>query len=464
MKTPCLGMRRLSGKLIAGVVLILLLTLAGTLFVNSRLIEKLYLHEQCVYVGEIGEHLKGELERGSSPQEAVRAIEEQEKALVVYAKEARGPEEMAGVLRESFRQKGLGFQKFWMWEEDYRTVLEKGMQFRLYGQEKLNYSILVEYLSLPSGLYAVAVIVPDGQRVLSLVNRSGFLIDSAAILTAIGLIAAFTRHITRPLAQIRLFAKKVAIHDYQPLAVRTGDELEEVADSLNEMAREIERYQTELEEKNRQMKQLLSDVAHELKTPVSLVGMYAGGIKDGLDDGTFLDTILRQNDRMSQTVEKLLRLSRIERGEQPCERLLLDQILVRCIEEQAILFGRRNLTLKRDIQAGLGLTGSRELLEELFSNLLSNAAKYAAPGVVRVELKRRGQGYWFQMVNSTENTDLDTERIWEPFYVGESSRSQGLSGTGLGLPIVKKIADRFHYSLSCRLDGREISFAVFFRE
>ncbi|MFR8337938.1 MAG: hypothetical protein ACLVAW_15420 [Eisenbergiella massiliensis] len=49
-------------------------------------------------------------------------------------------------LREKFRQKGLGFQKFWLWEEDYISAVQNGYRFRLYGQEKLNYGILVEYI------------------------------------------------------------------------------------------------------------------------------------------------------------------------------------------------------------------------------------------------------------------------------------------------------------------------------
>ena len=291
-------MNRLSRKFIAGVVCILLLLMAGTLFVNSRLAERYYMYEQRQYVGEIGERLLALLETGMEPWEAVGAIEEQEHVLAVWSETGGDPEVLANDLRELFRAKGLGFQKFWLWEGDYETVMEKGSQFRLYSQERLNYSILVQYLSADSGLFAVAAIVPDAEAFIGIVNRSGFLLYALSIVAAILLISLLARRITTPLTKMQRFTQKLSSREFEPLQIKTGDELEDVAESLNEMGRAIEQYRGMLEQKNRQMEQLLNDVAHDLKTPVSLVGMYASGIRDGLDDGTFLDTIIRQNRRM----------------------------------------------------------------------------------------------------------------------------------------------------------------------
>lgn len=462
MRFPVRLRNRLSGKFILGVNLILFLTLVGTLFANSQLVERYYLYKQREYVREIGVQLEHELRKEMTPQQAVQAIEESEKVLIAYSKETDSPDILASELREIFRQKGLGFQKFWLWDQDYETAMQNGSQFRLYSQNKMNYSILVQYLPLESGLYAIAAIIPDAQGFIEIVNHIGFLIDTLAILTASILIFIWIRHITNPLAKMCEFTRKISSHDYQTLQIKTGDELEDVANSLNDMARDIEQYQKMLEEKNQQMEQLLSDVAHDLKTPVSLVGMYAGGIKDGLDDGTFLDTIIRQNHKMSRLIEKLLHLSRIERGEHPCENVALDQILIHCIEEHKVLFVQRGLELSQDIESDIRINGNRELLSELFSDFLSNAAKYASSGGVRIQLRRQGQTCVFHITNNTENIALDTDLIWQPFYVGESSRNEMLSGTGLGLSIVRKIAEQFHYSVSCVRTGQEITFEVVF--
>lgn len=460
MKRLFIPVNRLSRKFILGVILILLFTLVGTLFVNSWLVEKLYLHEQREFVREIGNRLQTELESGKAPQQVIRAIEEQEKVLISYSEEKESPDALASKLRENFRQKGLGFQKFWLWDQDYETTMKNGSQFRLYVQNKMNYSILVQYLSLESGVYAIAAIVPDAEGFIEILNYVGFLIYSFAILIAIVLIFILTRHITKPLENVCAFTKKVSSRDYQLLQIKTGDELEDVANSLNEMAHDIQQYQTMLEEKNEQMKQLLSDVAHDLKTPISLVGMYAAGMKDGLDDGTFLDTIIRQSNKMSRIIEKLLNISRIEQKKHSCEKLLLDEVLIQCIEEQKVLFEQRNLEIRESIQSGLTLCGNRELLSELFSNLLSNAAKYASAKCVTMELGQKEQSYLFCITNNIDNTDLDTVQIWQPFYVGEQSRNKELSGTGLGLSIVKKIAEQFGYEVSSRIHGSQISFEI----
>lgn len=462
MKFLSVFLNRLSGKFIAGAVLILLITLSGTLFVNSRIAERFYLHKQCGYVEKIGSRLETALKNGTAPDDAVREIEEKENVLIVYSELTDSPDELAVELRDSFREKGLGFQKFWLWDQDYETVMRDGSKFRLYAQNKMNYGILVQYLSLESGLYAIAAIIPDAKGVIEIVNRMGVLIYFCALLFATGLFVILTRHITNPLSRICEFTRNISMHDYRPVQIKTGDELEDVADSLNEMACEIEQYERKLKEKNEQMKQLLSDVAHDIKTPVSLIGMYASGIKDGLDDGSFLDTIICQNERISGIVERLLHFSRIERGDYPCESLFLDQVLEQSIEEHRVLFSRQNLEIVRRIEPCIRFSGNRELLSEMFSNLLSNAAKYSLPGCVKIELRREQQTCFFCISNMTDNTAVDTKEIWKPFCVGEASRNKELSGTGLGLPIVKKIAEQFGGTVSCGLSGQEISFKIVF--
>ena len=231
---------------------------------------------------------------------------------------------------------------------------------------------------------------------------------------------------------------------------------------MNQMSISIQQYQKMLQAKNQQMEQLLNDVAHDLKTPISLIGMYSSGIQDGLDDGTFLETIIQQNNRMSQMTERLLNLSGIERKEHPLTTIRLDLLLSECIGEQKLFLSKQGLSLNTAVTPNLEITGNAELVTELFSNLLSNAVKYAASGTVHAELGKNDGQCCFRITNELGNDDLDTERIWEPFYVGEPSRNKALSGTGLGLPIVKKIADTFGYQVRCIREGHVITFEVIF--
>lgn len=453
---------RLSQKFMAGIAGILLFTFALSVFVNSRVVERYYLYRQRAYVGQVGERLKAEIEAGTDTESVVKDIEEEENVLIVSSDASKDPDELSGELRELFRQKGLGFQKFWLWDRDYISATQNGMRFRLYRQDKLNYGILVEYLLAGPRLYAIASIIPDAGGFIRIINRFGILLYLAAFLVAMALIYILVRRITKPLCEMEAFTQKISAQTYGTLQIKTGDELETVAGSLNRMSHDIQQAQKALEDKNRQMEELLDNVAHDLKTPLALVGMYASGMKDGLDDGTFLDTIIRQNSRMVRLTEQLLGLSGI--GRKTCEMtdIRLDEILNRCLEEQDILIRERGLKVDLNAQAPVVAAGNEELVYTIFANLLSNAVKYASGGGISIKLEKTADSARFMIENEVQNEDLDLTRIWDAFYVGEASRDKTRSGTGLGLAIVKKCVRQCGYSISCEKRMGKICFTIVF--
>lgn len=69
-------------------------------------------------------------------------------------------------IRSAFQETGIGFQTYWLWDEDYNKILDGETRTRLYTQEKLNYSLLVEYLQMHSSLCAVTMIIPDNLHLL----------------------------------------------------------------------------------------------------------------------------------------------------------------------------------------------------------------------------------------------------------------------------------------------------------
>lgn len=453
---------RLSTKFICGVAAILVLILTATLLINTRIAGRYYLNRQVNDVRKAGGRLEMYLASGMSPDDAIFSLEETEKVLVVYEADTSDYDVLSDSLREKFRQKGLGFQKFWLWDQDYNSAVQKGQTFRLYRQEKLNYAIIVEYISRDSNLYAVAAIVPDTAGFIGIINQFSVVLYAISLTAAILLIYLLVKHITNPLKQMEEFSRNISRQKYGTLEIRTNDELEHMAESMNQMSTAIQQYQRMLQSKNDQMKHLLNDVAHDLKTPISLIGTYAGGIRDGLDDGTFLDTIIRQNEKMSQMTERLLSLSRIEQKEHPLTRMELDKLLVQCLEEQKLFLRERNLEIQEQIEPHAEIMANGELVAELLGNLISNAVKYASAGVISVSLTGMGEQWCFRIANEFQNEDLDIGQIWEPFYVGEASRNKALSGTGLGLPIAKKIAGQFGYPIRCIQENSVITFEVLF--
>lgn len=456
-------MNKLWKKFICGIAAIMIFTLILCLVVNSKFVERYYLHSQTRYVRGVGTRLEALSKDGADPESIIRELEETENVLIVYSENLSDSEALSSEMRERFRQKGLGFQRFWLWEQDYRLAVEQGSKLRLYQQDKLKYGILAEYIYTGTGMYAIASIVPDTGETVRIVNQFLTVLNVLSSLTAAALMYILVRHITNPLKEMEEFSRRISSQEYgDSLEVKTNDELQVVAESMNQMSRSICEYQKMLLEKNRQMELLLDNVAHDLKTPVSLIGMYASGIRDGLDDNTFLDTIIRQNSLMAKLIERLLGLSRIEQRDYPDEKTSLDQLLRQQMEEQRIMADHMGLEICADIESGAFITGNPELISTIFSNLLSNSIKYARGGKIYMKLEHTDCSFRFLIENETEDHNLDTGRIWEPFYVGEQSRSHDLSGTGLGLSIVKKIADRSGYVVRCeKMDGK-IWFEVIF--
>lgn len=456
-------MTRLAKKFIFGILSIMLLALLFTVFINTKIVQRFYLYQQRGAIEKIGRYLEAQLLLDKDLQTVMKEIEKNEKVIIVYSDITSDSEVLSNDLRERFREKGLGFQNFWLWDQDYHSILESGKKRKIYQQDKLNYGILVEYISFENKIFAIAAIVPNTRDVVAIINSFLVLLQIFSLLTILLLIFVLVRHITNPLKKFEAFSEKIGRQEYEPLCLKTGDELEAVADSMNRMGESILEYQRKLMEKNMQMEQLLDNVAHDLKTPISLIKMYTTGIKEGMDDGTFLDVVIKQNTRMEQLTEQLLNLSRIGQKEQTVETVRLDLLLFKQIEEMKIMAEERNLTICVSIVPNAFIAGNIQSINSLFSNLLSNSIKYADGNRVNVTLKKREDAYIFSVANKVKDSCLDLNRIWEPFYVGEESRNKALSGTGLGLAIVKKISEQSGYYVSCKMEHGWILFQLIFK-
>ena len=208
---------------------------------------------------------------------------------------------------------------------------------------------------------------------------------------------------------------------------------------------------TELERLESMRRDFVSNVSHELKTPLTAIHGYVETLLDadpvdGPTRGRFLRKIRRQSNRLSALVSDLLTLSRIESSAEPPEKIV---DLRSPVGEVLSLLGpsseERGLELVAECpQAPVQVLGEEEAIRQALSNLVDNAVKYSSVGgrvVVRLqtengravlEIEDQGPGI------ATEHLD----RIFERFYRVDRARSRELGGTGLGLAIVKNVARR----------------------
>ena len=417
-------MTKLAKKFLISISLVLLAVIGISVAVNSRFAERYYIHQKKALLEQIA---AGLLDGKEETEETIASLEETYDAVIAVADTSGDINKVNEELKSAFLEKGLGLARYWLWDQDYERTLREGRFMRIYRQERMNYSLAVEYVDLGGRLAGIAIVIPDMEEIIALINVCTMIIFGGALILIILLCAFLVRRITIPLAGMEKFAEEIAGQNYGRIEVHTGDELETVAESMNQMSGAIRENLRGLEEKNRQMESLLNNVSHDLKTPVALIKAYTSGIRDGMDDGTFLDTIIRQNERMEDIIEKLLYLSRLKSGGKESETVDVGSLLEEQLEGLAIELRNRGLTVRTSTEGNATIRGDRSAIGCMIENLLTNAVKYASGTQIEVRLAEKNGCLMFSVANETEQEFDDPKQLWEPFYVGEESRNKNMS-------------------------------------
>lgn len=150
-------MNRLSKKFIIGIGCILILSSFCSIVFNTQFLEQFYLYQKKETISHVSDEFKKLLEQEQFPQEAVKQIEASYKVIIAEI-DNMPTSDNATVnqkIQSMFQEKGVGFQKYWFWEEDYKKVLEGERKIKLYEQKKLNYSLLINYMKQNSSIYVV---------------------------------------------------------------------------------------------------------------------------------------------------------------------------------------------------------------------------------------------------------------------------------------------------------------------
>lgn len=455
-------MSKLAKKFLFGLSSIQLIVLLFSAYLNSNFIQRYFLYQEKQDLNRICD----EIIRGSDLAETINKIEEENDVIIAWIDNDDNNDLLNEQLREAFFAKGVsmgGYGNFWLWEKDHQEAVEKGRKLRIYHHEKLHYSLLVQYIGLDDNFIAMAKIIPAMERTISLINVVSACVFSASALVMILLVFFLVKKITTPLVLIGETAKAIAHLDFKTVKVKTGDELEFLAEDINNMSNKLKTAHRDLETKNQQMESLLANVSHDLKTPVSLIKAYTSGIKDGIDDGTFLDVIILQNEKMEKMIERLLDLAQMQQMQTVMEPVHLSDCLYDTLAQYRIQAKDRGLLFLCQIESDIVLNSEKAAVQTIFENLISNAVKYTYGNTILLSLRRQENVILFEIENEIRcDLDIDTDRLWEPFYVAEKSRNKNISGTGLGLSIVKAAAQKYGYICFYKLSEQMIRFTIQF--
>ncbi|MGE6514676.1 histidine kinase dimerization/phospho-acceptor domain-containing protein [Lysinibacillus sphaericus] len=359
-------------------------------------------------------------------------------------------------LKQQLSREHIALNKFWVSDEVLQKVAEDKIVGKLYDQGKQKSSFIVHYAKEGNQLMMIGSSMAKFTDIAYFINRFNLILLAISIFVIMVVTAILSRKLTSPLNELKKVAKEIGELDFKQAEIRTGDEIEELARSINKMSKALESAQQILTKRNIDLKQFMIGLTHELKTPLALIKVYSSGIKDGLDDGTYLTIINKQVDRMEKIITDMLYFAKTEENDSKKTSFDLIELIQEIVNSYQPIQGDKIIQLKTDATEFI-LKTEQEKVHFILENMISNAVKYTSGDDIDISLEENGV---FEISNAT--TLIDISRIWLPFYVGESSRDKHFSGTGLGLATVKSLAEQLGYSAEATLANGKITFKIGF--
>jgi len=288
---------------------------------------------------------------------------------------------------------------------------------------------------------------------LDSVHRYLAVASTVAILLAVIVSYLLSNRVLRPLQEVSRAIHKMSAGDRDARArTLSKDELGDLANAFNLMAHQVKQV-----EKLRE--NMVADLAHELRTPVTNIRGYVEGLRDKVIEPSDRNLLVLEKEalRLGDLVESLLKLSRADAAEfnlnvQPLNiRDTLSIALERHAED--IKAKKLNINLSVPPEAQI-VSADREKLQIILSNFIHNACQYSpTEGDIRIWCERHNSDFRLNMTNLSETiVSADLSLIFERFYRTEKSRSRNSGGAGIGLAIVKKLVQAHGGSVGASSD------------
>ena len=332
---------------------------------------------------------------------------------------------------------------------------------------------------------------------VQIANRFLGIVAVLSIIVAIIAGCLLTRRITGPIAVLTEISKRMVNLDFEakytkdawrkkewrrqtrrnrqadedsmlPEGIAEGNEIDQLGACINLLSEHLEGTIAELKSANAELqtdikrkieidemrKEFLSNVSHELKTPLALIQGYAEGLKDEVNEDPesreyYCDVIIDEAAKMNRMVKKLLTLNQIEFGNEQLDMSRFDMTeLIRGVANATkILRDQKEISLETDIEEGCYVWGDEFKVEEVLTNYMSNAINHCSgEKQIRIFYTARPDDLLRISVFNTGHQipEEDLDKIWVKFYKVDKAHTRAYGGSGIGLSIVRAIMDSMH--------------------
>lgn len=300
---------------------------------------------------------------------------------------------------------------------------------------------------------------------VAVANRFLAYVGMGSVLVSALVIWLVSRKVTEPIMELTQISERMIHLDFD--AKYTGNSKTEVAllgKNINELSETLENTISELKSANNELqrdiekknkidemrKEFLSNVSHELKTPIALIQGYAEGLKEGINDDDesrdfYCEVIMDEASKMNNMVKKLLTLNQLEFGNDTItmERFDVTALIKTYLQSVEILCRQKEITVQMKDYPPIHVWADEFMTEEVFGNYFSNAMNHVAGDkVIDVKLILKEKNVRISVFNSGQPIPQDSiAHIWEKFYKVDKARTRAYGGSGVGLSIVKAIME-----------------------
>lgn len=285
----------------------------------------------------------------------------------------------------------------------------------------------------------------------------------------IGIVAAFvlSSYISRPIKQLSNIAERMSELDFDvKYDGKDKGEIGLLGNSMNNMSKKLEENISQLKAANLELQRdidkkekleqmrtdFLSNVSHELKTPIALIQGYAEGLKEGITDDPesmdfYCSVIMDEAAKMNDMVKRLLTLNQIEFGEDELvmERFDINELVKSVASANELRASQKELKITCDIKdTPLYVWADEYKVEEVITNYISNAINHCCnENIIKVAVGQIDkENVRVSVFNTGKNIpEEDIDHIWEKFYKVDKARTREYGGNGIGLSIVKAIVE-----------------------
>lgn len=321
-------------------------------------------------------------------------------------------------------------------------------------------------------------------------NKFLYLIGGFTILVG-GIVVSFiSRRFTTPILELNSIANKMSKLDFSHKyrTTDTEDEINNLGKSINTMSDKLENTIKQLKETNIELekdieekskidemrKQFISDVSHELKTPIALIQGYSEGLIENVntDDENrkfYASVILDEANKMDKLVAQLLELMKLEYGKREFNNKEFDvcELIKEVIRKSKVMLEEKEITVQFDEDASVIVLADDFYIEQVITNYFTNAIKHVKGENGQKLIKINITPYIennivrISVFNTGENIkEEDLTRIWNRFYKADESRNREDGGTGIGLSLVKAVMNNYkkQYGVINKENGVEFYF------